>query len=321
MLPAKSTSHPGQALGLAEQHDMTRGVARAEIDLQLAISKLNLVPLGEPAIRVEGRGMGKADIWLCWGQDVEPEGIFPVGADNADAGASTQLGGGPHVIQVAMGQDDLHQPQLVPGDGGQQFVRLATGSINAAWRVSSHQMREQFWANWVTGITRTSTCGTLLRGLKGERLAKKRGRLLVTTKQDPLALVVQLIAVHGVIVASQQQSDPDQMGAGVPALGLFPEGGLQQPIEFAIILVTESALEPGHGVGEVAGKQRPACIWPMELQIAQPEILHVIGADLLGPSLLRHLHHHQRSPAHGLIKVEWQGAATDEAALVFQYKL
>lgn len=35
--------------------------------------------------------------------------------------------------------------------------------------------------------------------------------LLVTTKLDPLALVVQLIEVHGVIVAGQQQADPGEV--------------------------------------------------------------------------------------------------------------
>ncbi|MNT15857.1 hypothetical protein D3C72_1509340 [compost metagenome] len=51
-----------------------------------------------------------------------------------------------------------------------------------------------------------------------------------------------------------------------------------------------------------------------------PEILYVIDPDLLGPLLLRHIHHHQRCLAHGLIEAMGQGAAADETALVLHHE-
>ena len=98
---------PGEPLGLAEQHDMARGVAGAEVDIQFALAKLHLVTLLKPAIRREGGGMGEAEHLALLGQHVEPEGVLLVGAGNGDAGFFPQLGGGTNVIQMTVGQQDM----------------------------------------------------------------------------------------------------------------------------------------------------------------------------------------------------------------------
>ena len=71
--------------------------------------------------------MGKAEHLALLGQHVEPEGVLLVGARDGDACSLPQFGCGAHVIQMTVGQQDVSQGQAVPGDGGQQFVRLATG--------------------------------------------------------------------------------------------------------------------------------------------------------------------------------------------------
>ena len=144
--------------------------------------------------------------------------------------------------------------------------------------------------------------------------------LLVTTKLDPLALVVQLIEVHGVIVAGQQQADPGEVQCGIACAGLLIECCLHQVIQLPVVLVTEATLEAGQGIGQVTGKLWPTRLAAVHFQIALPEILHVIHPDLLGSLLLGHLNHHQGGLAHGLIEVKRQGAATDEAALVFHHE-
>ncbi|MNT35351.1 hypothetical protein D3C72_1713770 [compost metagenome] len=106
---------------------MTRGVAGAEIDLQLAVAHCHLVALRQPAVRAEGGGVGKTEHLALLGQHVEPEGVFLVGTDDLDPGLLAQWVGAPHVIQMTVGQDDLLQYQVVPGDGRQQLVCLTTG--------------------------------------------------------------------------------------------------------------------------------------------------------------------------------------------------
>lgn len=51
--------------------------------------------------------MGKAEHLALLGQDIEPESILLVGAGNGDTGSLAQLGGGAHVIQMAVGQQDM----------------------------------------------------------------------------------------------------------------------------------------------------------------------------------------------------------------------
>ncbi|MNZ72787.1 hypothetical protein D3C78_911750 [compost metagenome] len=101
-------------------------MARAEIDLQLAVAQLHLVALLKPAIRCKGRSMGEAEHLALLGQHVEPEGILLVGPGDGYAGLLAQLVGGPHVIQMTVGQQYMGQGQPSFGDGRQQFVRLAT---------------------------------------------------------------------------------------------------------------------------------------------------------------------------------------------------
>ena len=119
-------TNPGEFFGLAEQDDVARSVARTEIDLQLAVAHFHLVTLLKPAVRRESRGMGEAKHLALPGQHVEPEGIFFVGACDGYAGCFTQLCGGAHVIQMAMGQQDVGQGKPALGDGCEQLVGLAT---------------------------------------------------------------------------------------------------------------------------------------------------------------------------------------------------
>ena len=88
----------------------------------------------------------------------------------------------------------------------------------------------------MTGITSNFNMWDSPEGLTGVRLAKKaRQACLSPRNRIRLALVVQLIAGTWGHSSEVSSSLIRQMGAGVPALGLFPEGGLQQPIEFPII--------------------------------------------------------------------------------------
>ena len=118
-------ANPGEFFGLVQQHDMARGVAGAEVDIQLALAKLHLVTLLQPAIRRERGGMGEAEHLALLGQHVEPEGVLLVGAGNGDASFFPQLGSGTDVIQMTVGQQDMSQGQAALGDGSQQFVRFA----------------------------------------------------------------------------------------------------------------------------------------------------------------------------------------------------
>lgn len=201
---------------------MARGVAGAEVDIQLALAKLHLVTLLKPAIRREGGGMGEAEHLALLGQHIEPEDVFLMRAGDGDAGLFPQSSGGTHMIQMTVGQQDMSQGQAALGDGSQQFVRFAARIDQGGLMGLVTPDEERFWANWVTGITSNFNIEFLSwDGSVAQRAGMLLGEivetgLFVTAKHDALLLVAKLVEIHGVVVAGQQQGDPARCSAVSP---------------------------------------------------------------------------------------------------------
>src|SRR5690606_37602136 len=114
------------SLAVKEDHVAGRVAGTVE-DLPRRLAQGQNVAIVQPACGGEGAGLGQAVLLALGGNQVDPELVLKMRADDVETGLLLHFGGGAGMVQVAVGEPDGVQRQAAPRDLAQYSVDRAAG--------------------------------------------------------------------------------------------------------------------------------------------------------------------------------------------------
>ena len=115
-----------QAIGRAEEHDVTGRVARAVQDIQLDVTETHLVAGLEPAVGLEALDPGETEHPALLRHADDPETVLLVRPLDRYPGTRGECRDAPGMVDVAMGDEDLLDAQALALQCCQDAVDVTT---------------------------------------------------------------------------------------------------------------------------------------------------------------------------------------------------
>ena len=110
-----------------KEADMSRCMPLTMNHGQCVASNFNRITIVQPAIRLKGFDMRKAELLRLHRHPLNPEGIFFLRPLDAQLQPFSELGGAPCVVNMAMCDQNLFQDDAPSFDLGDQMIQIAPG--------------------------------------------------------------------------------------------------------------------------------------------------------------------------------------------------
>src|SRR5690554_3166029 len=161
-------------------------------------------------------------------------------------------------------------------------------------------------------------CDTLEAG-QAREVVDDRG--LVAGKDHPLALLLVLEGVHGIVVVAQQTLDPGAMQFHGTRARLFLQRRVHQRHQPLGPFAAEASLDVGQALAQPLGKGREPLLDAMQRDELGEQVDDVILEDALYPVGEAVFQPNQRIGLHAPVQRQRQRTAADDAPLVLQHEM
>ena len=140
----------GESIDIAEEHHMTGGVAGTVEYVQDEVAHRDLVAVLQPLARQEGGNGGETEHLGLAGEPLEEKGVLGMRAQHLYPGQGSNGPRPPHVVDVAMGKQDLFQADTFPTP---PFAEFTSG--HSAFSMAAAVVLRRFTGSDVFGASYT----------------------------------------------------------------------------------------------------------------------------------------------------------------------